>query len=387
MPTARLALSAVTGHDGKIYAIGGATYVNNPVVTVEAYDPASNSWSTEAPLPTRQTHFGAAAGPDGKIYAIGGDDGSNTVDTVEAYDPTSNSWSAEAPMPIARGDLAAATGHDGKIYAIGGDNNSSQGLDTVEAYDPATNSWSTKAPMPAARVFLAAATGTDGKIYAIGGVDSLASTNAVGTVEAYDPATNSWSTKAPMPTARAGLEAATGPDGKIYAIGGVDNPGSYSGQSTLNGDIVGTVEAYDPTTNSWTTKASMPTARYFLAAATGPDGKIYTIGGLDSGSASVGTIAGQGVGTSTVEAYDSTTNSWSAAPAPLTVSVKLTHGSIKAGQKQTVTVVTAPNVSVTIVVRFPNGSKKTKTAKAASPGPSSSRRARRRARTIRPKSP
>jgi hypothetical protein len=44
--------------------------------------------------------------------------------------------------------------------------------------------------------------------------------------------------------------------------------------------------------NSWTTVAPMPTAREQLAAALGPDGRIYAIGG------------GEGnVATATVEAY------------------------------------------------------------------------------------
>jgi N-acetylneuraminic acid mutarotase len=85
-----------------------------------------------------------------------------------------------------------------------------------------------------------------------------------------------------MPTARAGFAAATGPDGRIYAIGGGGDTGSGN-----------TVEAYAPGTNSWATLASMPTARSLLAAATGPDGRIYAIGGNH----------GSGV-VNTVEAYD-----------------------------------------------------------------------------------
>jgi hypothetical protein len=82
------------------------------------------------------------------------------------------------------------------------------------------------------------------------------------------------------------------------------------------------------------------------------------MGGLDSGDNIV----------STVEAYDQATNSWIGPSAPLTVSDKLTHPSIKAGQKQTVTVVTVPNVRITIVAKFPDGSKKTKTGTADSNG-------------------
>ena len=42
--------------------------------------------------------------------------------------------------------------------------------------------------------------------------------------------------------------------------------------------LVGTVEAYDPQTDTWTEKADIPTPR-ILPAASAVDGKIYVIGG------------------------------------------------------------------------------------------------------------
>ncbi len=76
--------------------------------------------------------------------------------------------------------------------------------------------------------------------------------------------------------------------------------------------------------------------------------------------------AGKLVGT--MEAFDPAINSWGAAPSPLAISFKLAHGSIKAGQKQMVAVTTAPSVRVTILVSFPDGSKKTKDGTATSTG-------------------
>jgi N-acetylneuraminic acid mutarotase len=62
-------------------------------------------------------------------------------------------------------------------------------------------------------------------------------------------------------------------DGKLYAIGGVIDP---SGSQILQA-----VEAYDPVTNSWMDRASMPRRRENFGAAVGPDGRIYIFGGLD----------------------------------------------------------------------------------------------------------
>jgi N-acetylneuraminic acid mutarotase len=238
----------------------------------------ANTWTAVAPMPGGgRASLASAVGPDGRIYAIGGyDSGFNILDRVEAYDTSTNTWTTVAPMPGGgRRVLAAATGPDGRIYAIGGID-SSKILNRVEAYDTTTNTWTTVAPMPGgARAFLAAATGPDGRIYAIGGSDGTAD---LARVEAYDTRSNTWTTLAPMPGGGRGLlVAATGPDGRIYAIGGSNGPG---GSGPLD-----TVEAYNVSSNTWTTALGMAAgARNFLAGATGPDGRVYAIGGVDSGS-------------------------------------------------------------------------------------------------------
>jgi N-acetylneuraminic acid mutarotase len=276
MPTARIGLAAAAVN-GKIYAIGGIDSGAFPVNTVEVYNPSSNSWSAAAAMPTARAYLATAAA-NGKIYAIGGfDNNFRSVNNVEVYDPSSNSWSTTvseggifllplAPMPTARFALAAA-GVNGKIYAIGG----SRGpgiLNTVEVYDPSSNSWSTAAGMPTARQDLATAA-VNGIIYAIGGFIGGFG-NPLSKLEVYDPNSNSWSTAASMPTARENLAAAAIND-KIYAIGGL----GFNGTTTTN---LNTVDAYDPSSNSWSTAISMPTARHDLAA-TDANGLIYAVGG------------------------------------------------------------------------------------------------------------
>jgi Ca2+-binding RTX toxin-like protein len=139
----------------------------------------------------------------------------------------------------------------------------------VDAYDPATNTWEHKADMTFARSGLAAATGPDGRIYAMGGA-------GLNVVEAYTPATNTWTTVTPMSTTRINFGAATGSDGRIYAIGGRPN--------VLTNEV-NTVEAFDTATRLWTPVAPMKTARWRLAAAaSGADGRIYAIGGRVGGA-------------------------------------------------------------------------------------------------------
>ena len=95
-----------------------------------------------------------------------------------------------------------------------------------------------------------------------------------------------------MPTARTLLAAATGPDGRIYAFGG------------SSGD---TAEAYDPIADTWSTVAPMPTPRSLLSAATGSDGRIYVLGG------SAVPVPFPDPPFNTVEAYDPLTDTWAAA--------------------------------------------------------------------------
>jgi hypothetical protein len=266
MPTPRLLLAAAAV-DGVIYAIGGTMsdpYDEPPytfVGAVEAYDPATNSWSSRAPMPTPR--FGlAAATVDGVVYVVGGASSTTMYEVaVEAYDPATNTWdSTLAPMPTGRA-LLAAVEIDGVIYAIGGLNDSNT-LATNEAYDPATDTWDNSlAPMLTGRASLAAAA-VDGVIYTLGGTEPSLSK----ATEAYDVATDTWSTRAPMPTGRYSLAAGT-MDGIIYAIGGTNGVS----RETAN-------DAYDPATDTWSTRAPMPTGRDGLAA-TAVHGVIYAIGG------------------------------------------------------------------------------------------------------------
>jgi N-acetylneuraminic acid mutarotase len=142
-------------------------------------------------------------------------------------------------------------------------------LNVVEEYDPATNKWATKAPMPTARFSLALAAASNGKLYAVGGFGS--NLDIVAAVEEYDPTTDRWATKAPMLTPRAGLGLAASGNGKLYAVGGV-GVGGDAGRLDV-------VEEYDPATNRWAAKISMPTGRQLFGLAAASNGRIYAAGG------------------------------------------------------------------------------------------------------------
>jgi len=63
---------------------------------------------------------------------------------------TSGTWTSKASMPTSRLGLAAAE-VNGTLYAIGGSTRDENVFSTVEAYDPFSNNWTTKAPMSTER--------------------------------------------------------------------------------------------------------------------------------------------------------------------------------------------------------------------------------------------
>ena len=184
-------------------------------------------------------------------------------------DAAENEWTARKPMPTAREGLGVAV-VNGKIYAIGGLNNDTN-LAVNEEYDPATDTWKTKEPMPTARSGFAVAA-FQSKIYVIGGTTGTRDASGfTGKTEVYDPATDSWETKTSMPTPRADL-CANVVNGKIYLIGGKEY-----WEGSLNHEL-NVTEVYDPTADTWTTAASMPIPTFGYAS-TVVDDKIYVMGG------------------------------------------------------------------------------------------------------------
>ena len=199
------------------------------------------------------------------------------------------SWTKKADMPTPRTHLSTSV-VNGKIYAIGGSTSWPAPLSIVEEYDPVTDTWTKKADMPTPRLSPSTSV-VNGKIYAIGGWDvSIVPWGGFSTVEEYDPTTDTWTKKADMPSPRGGLSTSV-VNGKIYAIGGLP---SWPAPLSLS-----IVEKYDPVTDTWTKKADMPSLRGGLSTSA-VNGKIYAIGGTVDGS----------IGRSTVEEYDPTTDTW-----------------------------------------------------------------------------
>jgi len=242
---------AFTEYKGKIYAFGGFVYPQSgpaawvPIDNAWEYDPAADTWKALAPMPTKRGSPVAAAVGD-KIYVIGGatlPPGSKetavhparphiSVGAVEEYDPATNTWRARAAMPTPR-NHATAGAVGGKIYVIGGRtgaafiSSGSSNVDVVEEYDPATDSWgSARARMPSARSAMASGV-HEGRIYVTGGEGQDAQRMyTFRALEAYDPATNTWTVLPSMPVSRHGLAGAVVGNRLHMASGDVQSAGT-----------------------------------------------------------------------------------------------------------------------------------------------------------------
>jgi large repetitive protein len=248
---------------GKFYLAGGLAPGGGDSTRQQVYDPATDTWADVAPLPMAVHHVQAIS-LGGKIYYIGGIDlTGNEIGAVQIYDPDTDSFSSGAPMPRPRGAGGLAV-RNGKIYYAGG-LNGDVAVAWFDEYNPTKDRWTQLPAMPLTRDHFHAQT-VGGKFYALGGrnkkIGSTRSKNAV-----YDFSTGTWTTSiANIPTPRGGVASAVVGD-EILVIGGEGG-----------GQVWDTVEAYDPTTDTWRTLDPMPTARHGMQAVNW-DGGIYIAAG------------------------------------------------------------------------------------------------------------
>jgi N-acetylneuraminic acid mutarotase len=252
-----------------------------------------DSWTTLEPMPTARSSLGVAV-VDGKIYAIGGWNGSYLA-INEMYDPDTDTWTTKQSMPTERTGPAIAV-FNNKIYVIGGiigeSNPSYSGYTGItEVYDPLTDTWETKKPMPTASAYLDANVVGD-KIYLITGLtysDVYPFQGGTDKNQVYDPTNDSWNTKSPIPSGNWAYTSAV-VDNKIYVMG------------------AGLTQIYDPETDIWASGTPSPTL--VLAAAAGATTgmlapkKIYLLSGTDED------IDQKNIAANLTQVYDPETDTW-----------------------------------------------------------------------------
>jgi N-acetylneuraminic acid mutarotase len=209
---------------GKLYSSGG--YVLHSAIDgfssgAWAYDPAARQATQVASMPKR-TAEGVTGVINSKLYVLPGLVDENLeqkpIRRLYRYDPATNKWGARRSAPHFH-RLAAAGVIAGKFYVAGG-----VGTTDLDVYNPATDSWTTRAPIPKAG--RAIGTALDGRLYVV--VRSLndGGTALVNRAYVYNPGTNKWgSIAAPTWGHDGAVRVVVNGKPKLLAVGGSHDSG------------------------------------------------------------------------------------------------------------------------------------------------------------------
>lgn len=285
----RIGLSA-GAINGRLYAIGG-----DGEASMELYDPLQDGWqlmplptfddpADPAYAPTRSRYFGAAVVAGGRIFYVGGTS-HRLRPNLDTYDPETYAWldlwsPAYTDSRLARMAHAGVT-LDGVLYLLGGLMESSGGevaptgdvyaisTETTELYD--------KPSLPSPRAGLGAAV-IDHRLFVVGGYGALpTSGSATATSSMLCYSAGEWTDTTPGGAPLAALNTPRHSfgsavlNGKWYVAGGVDS----------SGQVLDSIEEYDPALNTWKLKAPMLTPRVHLALSALGE-RLYAMGGYDA---------------------------------------------------------------------------------------------------------
>ncbi|KAK1159631.1 kelch-like protein 21 [Acipenser oxyrinchus oxyrinchus] len=266
-----------TGLAEILVVIGGCDQDCDELVTVDCYNPHTGHWRYLAEFPE---HLGggysiSALGND--MYVTGGSDGSRLYDCVWRYNSSVNEWTEVSPMLKPR-EYHTSCVLKGQLYVVASD--------STERYDHSLDAWEPLLPM-LHPMDNCSTTACRGRLYATG---CLAGQETM-VIQCYDPDSGRWSlvncgplppwSFAPKTVALDGLiyfvrddsaevdvfnplknewdaiprMTQSGPRGgsvarwgKLFVSGGYDDTFELS-------DVV---EAYDPSTGTWSRAARLP---------------------------------------------------------------------------------------------------------------------------------
>lgn len=194
-----------------LYVLGGFINQGSEITNaVWAYDLQTKTWSSKSPMHNTRAAFGAVV-EDNLIYVIGGYN-PNRLNSVESYNPATDTWTDEAPLLVGKSDLTAGRIGTWIVAADGFSDNAQTGDN--EVYNPSTNIWKSAAPDSTPRD--AACGGVIGsQLYVAGGYSSW---YALPLTESFSTS-NTWQTLADIPQPTMFPFSAVY-NGQLYCFGG-----------------------------------------------------------------------------------------------------------------------------------------------------------------------
>ncbi|MBV9945630.1 MAG: hypothetical protein JOZ69_02155, partial [Myxococcales bacterium] len=220
-------------------------------------------------------------------------------------------WSSGQTMSTPRwkhgGAVIQAGGRElGLVF--GGYSSFNTTIGSAELFDEVSKTWSPTDSMPTDVAYASSLALTQGPlagtVLVLGGFQARPSGGVeYAGVQAYNPATGHWTVQGNLGSSpREGCAAVELPGGKVLVVGG------FGPFPTVYANAV----LYDPGSGTSSPAGSMQSARGDLAATVLPldglafQGDVFVVGGVDA----------SGVPQNVADAFDPSTNSWTAVPAP-----------------------------------------------------------------------
>ena len=191
--------------------------------------------------------------------------------------PPALAWSEKTLLPPGKRVGHTSFVINGKSYVFGGFDGVSL-LGDLWEYDPQTDQWTQKASLPAGMERRSAASfAINGKGYIVGGLayDLNNKLISLGDLWEYDPSSNIWKQKASLPKMQRYSAVGFAVGEKGYVTTGIN----WQSNTTLRD-----LWEYDPMANVWTEKASLPVGKERNGAVSFVlFDKAYVASGLTSG--------------------------------------------------------------------------------------------------------
>ncbi|KAK2155622.1 hypothetical protein LSH36_235g00021 [Paralvinella palmiformis] len=179
--------AAVVVVDNFLYVCGGMGKPAHARANCQRFDPRTCTWSRLSQMKTRRQSFPLVSNK-GLLYAFGGGTPMEQslehppTDRCEVYSIDRNEWQFISPLPEQRKSSSACVQSD-KIYLSGGRTNE-ETSSCLWCYDPHSDSWCSKTPMPSAHAGHAMLSVGDG-LFVIDRTDLV--------IECYDILADQWS--------------------------------------------------------------------------------------------------------------------------------------------------------------------------------------------------
>ncbi|MEM7305158.1 MAG: kelch repeat-containing protein [Planctomycetota bacterium] len=228
---------------------------------------------------------------DGRVLIAGGEDvvvPDTMLDSWEIFDPVTETFVAEGPMGGSRSRHTATLLDDGRVLIVGGVTDLGVVLTDAIVLDPCTGTFlPVSNPMKKGRVYHTATKLPDGRVAILGGSAAFSSGHEVGwplsmqgelveSVDVYDPSLNKWTGIAALEEGVTLHGASLLSDGTVLLSGGITvDPGTADRITT------GVTWTYDPTVDKFFAAPHMPEARAMHGFSETATGGAMVVGGAD----------------------------------------------------------------------------------------------------------